>query len=321
MVKLKYDVSESDPEEAKAQGTFEAIKPGLYLFEITEVNVGFSKGEDGKPDKTKPRIEVVFSCLDSKYKNAKVWGYFVQKGHPSYDKKAAQKFDQLLLAVKFTDGKKNRAGELDTDKHIKGKKVVVRVRAGKNQDGDARGEFGSVFPPETPTGSSDTTGGTADDELIEGDDETIEGGDDEMIEEGEGGEEIDWDDRKAELLGADVPTLKDIAKTYEVKITGMKKSEVVDALIEFEKANVPTGDDDEILDDDEEIIEDDSNGKEYLTREGLLAMETPEIARIAKEDFDLVIKGKKKSEVISMIIVAQAAPGDVDPETGEEMPF
>jgi len=317
MVKLKYDVSESDPEEAKAQGVFEAIKPGLYLFEISEVNVGFSKGDDGKPDKTKPRIEVVFKCLDAKYKNAQVWGYFVQKGHPSYDKKAAQKFDQLLLAVKFTDGKKNRVGELDTDKHIKGKKVVVRVRAGKNQDGDARGEFGSVFPPETPTGSSDTTGGTADDELIEGDDEVMENGDDEMIEEGE---EIDWDARRAELAGADVPSLKEIAKTYEVKITGMKKSEVVDALLAFEKENVPAGDDDEILDDDEEIIEDDSNGKEYLTRAGLLEMETAEIARIAKEDFDLVIKGKKKSEVISMIIVAQAAPGDVD-ENGEEMPF
>jgi hypothetical protein len=315
MVKLKYDVSESDPEEAKAQGTFEAIKPGLYLFEIEAVNVGFSKGDDGKPDKTKPRIEVVFSCLDSKYKNAKVWGYFVQKGHPSYDKKAAQKFDQLLLAVKFTDGKKNRQGELDTDKHIKGKKVVVRVRAGKNQEGEARGEFGSVFPPETPTGSSDTTGGTADDELIDGDDEMIEAGDDEMMEEGE---EIDWDARKAELAGADVPTLKEIAKEYEVKITGMKKSEVVDALIEFEKANVPAGDDDEILDDDEEIIEDDSNGVVYLTREGLAALETPEIARIAKEDFDLTIKGKKKSEVIEMIIIAQAAPGDV----GEDgMPF
>lgn len=302
MVKIKIDVSESDPEEAKAAGSFEAIKPGLYQFEIAEVNPGFSKGDDGKPDNNKPRLEVVFKCLDSRFKGAQVWGYFIQKGHPGYDKKAAEKFDQLLLAVKFTDGKKNRVAELDTDKHLVGKKVVVRVRAGKNQSGDARGEFGSVFPPETSTGSSDTTSATGDDEMIEGDDIVAD--------------EIDWDARKADLAGADVPSLKAIAKEYEVKITGMKKSEVVDAILEYEKANV--SDDDEILDDDDEIIpDDDEDTTEYLTREGLAAMETSEIARIAKEDFDLTIKGKRKSEVIDMIIEAQAAPADA----GDEEPF
>lgn len=302
MVKIKYDVTESTAEEAKAyKGGFDPIKPGLYAFEIADVKPGYTKGDDGKPDKTKPRLEVVFKCLDAKFKDAQVWAYFVLKGHPSYDKKQAQKFDQLLLATKITDGKSNRSGDLDTDR-LKSKKVVVRIRQGRTQDGEPRGEYDSVFPSGTSTGSSDTTTTSDDEEMIEGGDDVI-------------ADETDWDARKEELLGADVPTLKAIAKEYELKVSG-KKSDVVDALIAFEKEQEDTvaSDDDEIIDDDEEIIEDTT---EYLTREGLAAMETPEIARIAKEDFDLTIRGKTKREVIDMIITAQAAPGD----GGEEEPF
>lgn len=318
-MKIKYDVTGSDPEEAIASGNFEQPKPGVYPASIAEVNVGFSKDEKtGKPDKKKPRMEVIFKIEGDNYKGAQVWAYYVLPGHPSFEDKdkkkgAMEKMDQLLLAVGFTDGKKNRSGEFDPQKALVGKKVRVRVRGGTAQDGETyRAEFGSVFAP----GDDDDVAGdvSGDEELIEDD------GNEEIIDEDEITEdkEYDWDARQSELAQMSVPDLKEHAKTLDITLKGLgTKSKLVDAILEAEQSVVAQaeGDDDEIIADDEEIIEDD--GSEYLTEDALKEMETADLVETAKQ-FDVTTKGKKKSEVIAAILEAQAAPsGDDD----EELPF
>lgn len=313
MVKLKVDNRDVTEEEAASAGGFaDSPKPGLYRFRVEELNEGWSKNEEGKPDKSRPYIEGVLKCADKDYAGAMVWTYFLQPGHPSYNKKDKAKFDQFLRAIGFLSDKK-RTGEFDSDKHAVGKYITVQIRAGKNQDGTYRGEYSKAFPD----GHEGVSGG--DDETLE-DEGLLEEGDEELLDDEASAS--DWDARREELEAAQVGDLKPIAKEYGITLAGHKKASLIDAILEYEQSlgdedDESLEDDDELLDDEEEVLEEEASGP-YLTREELGAMETAELIKTAK-DFDLVTKGKKKSQVIDEIITAQAAPGDVD-EDGE-LPF
>lgn len=320
MVKLKVDNRDVTEEEAAAAGGFaDSPQPGLYRFRVEQMQEGFSKGEDGKPDKSRPYIEVTFKCAAPKYAGALLWTYLLQPGHPSYNKKDKAKQDQFLRAIGFLSNKK-RTGEFDSDKHAIGKYVTIQVRAGKNQSGEYRGEVSKVFPD----GHEGAEGGDLE-----------ETGDEGLLEEGEEvmGEETDWDARRAELMALDAAGIKAVAKEWkeagwDITISGTK-SALADAIIAVEQAAAEQeegGDDEELteegdeelLEDDEEIIEDDESTSNYLTQEQLSEMDNPTLVATAK-DFDITVKGMKKSEVIAAILKAQAAPGDAG-EFGEE-PF
>lgn len=318
MAKIKFDVSQSDPDEAKevVSGLADSPKPGLHRFRIKEVDAGFSKGEDGKPDKNKPRIEVVFECQSAAHRGAHVWVYYLQEGHEKYQKRDAQKWDQLLLALGIAS-KTKRAGTIDTDKQMVGKFIVGNVKAGKSQTGEYRGEIAQVFP-DGHEGAEPSA--EDDDELIDESEEVV---DDEDVMDDEG---VDWDARTSELSQMSGDELKAIAKEWkdagwDITIGGTKAA-LVDKIVAVEQAaseqteedEEVVSDDDEVLDDDE-VIEEEEDTTIYLTREQLMAMESKDLIAAAK-DFDIVTKGKKKSEVIAEILTAQAAPGDED-----EMPF
>lgn len=305
MVKVKYDITKSDPESARAVGTMEPPKPGIYRFLISETNAGFAK-EGGNEDKSRPRLEVIFSCLDEKHKGAQLWLYIPLPGSASENDFSNQKFDQLLQAVGFTDGKKNRKGELDTDKVLKGKTVKLRVRGGSNQNGDYRAEYGSVFPDD---GEDEVA--TSDDELMEEDEDVME--EDEVLEDEE--EAFDAEARMGELAQMSVAELKAIGKEYGIKLGGLTKSTLVDAIVEAESEAVEEEvlEDDEVMEDEEEVMEDEDEA-EYLTRDQLTAMDRTELAQTAR-DFDITPAGMKRSEVIDAILEAQQAPDE------DEEPF
>jgi hypothetical protein len=308
VVKVKYDISKSDPEQARAAGNFEAPKPGIYRYQISEVNAGFSKDGDNNQDKSRPRLEIIFSCLDEKYKGSQVWLYIPMPGSTAENEFSTQKLDQLLQAVGFSDGKRNRKGEFDSDKVLKGKVVKVRVRGGSNQSGDYRAEYGSVFPDDGVDADGDTL--TSDDELMEEDEEVME---DEVMEDEE--EAFDAEARMAELSQMSVSDLKGIGKEYGIKLGGLTKSTLVDAIVaaEAEEAEAEEEvEEDEIME-DEEVMEDEED-VEYLTRDGLMAMDRAELAQTAR-DFDITPAGMKRSEVIEAILEAQAAPEE------DEEPF
>jgi hypothetical protein len=318
MVKLKYDVSDVDASESRevVSGLADSPKPGLHRFRIKEVDAGFSKGDDGKPDQSKPRVEVVLECQSPAHRGAHVWAYFLQPGHEKYNKRDAAKWDQLLQALGISSERK-RTGTIDTDKQMVGKFIVVNIKQGKDRAGDYRGEYAQAFPD----GHEGVSDGDSDDE------ELIDEGDEDVTDDDVMDDEVDWDARAAELKAMAADELKSIAKEWkeagwDITIGGTK-SELVDKIVAVEQAaseieegsEEEVSDDDDVIDDDE-IVEDEDTS-EFLTREQLQAMETSELVATAK-DFDIATKGKKKSEVIEEIITAQAAPGDVD---DDELPF
>lgn len=308
MPKLKFDVTDSDAEEAK-EGSFGGFpdppQPGLHRYRIKEVNAGHAKGEGGKPDTTKPRIEVVLECQTAGHKGSHMWAYFLQKPHPQYAKRDAEKWDQLLQALGISSATK-RSGTIDTDKQMVDKFIVVNVKRGKDNSGDYRAEYGAAFPDGHDGLSSD-----GDEELLDESGEGELADDGEMLDDGEG---TDWDARREELMSAGVPDLKVIAKEYGITVSGKKKAELVDEFIAHEQS-LEGGDegDGELLDDDEELLDDDDtpSPNEMLTKEQLAALDAEGIKKVAG-DFDIDWKGKRKSEIIDAILAAQG---------GEEMPF
>lgn len=166
MATVKFDVSGSDPEKAVA-GIGNPPPPGVYLAKISEMNPGFSKGEDGKPDKTRPRVEVVFHVQEKPFMGWPMWYYLTfGKGFPE------QKLDQFLQAVGVAN-KGKRKGSFDTDEQV-GKLVKIQIVGRKDRtDYDpevknvmsAEGAEVSEEEDETSNGELDfdTLGGEADD--------------------------------------------------------------------------------------------------------------------------------------------------------------
>lgn len=314
MAKIKFDVKDVNPSDSQAWGGGgEPPKPGNYRFKVREVNPGFSKGDNGAPDKSRPRLEVIYECLDAKYKGFPVWDYI------SFSDGHKPKLDQFLMAVGVATERK-RTGEFDPAK-LAGKTVKVRIRGGKNNDGDYRAEVSSVFPD---TGD-DGDGSVSDDELTD-DEELMDGEeiaeDEELMDDDDGEIEEEGDDRRAELEELKVDDLKPIAKGLDIKLAGHNKASLIDAILEAE-AEQEDGDEEELADDDDELLEDDEelieeDESDYLTRDQLKGMDSKELVATAK-DFDIVIeKGTKKGALIDMILEAQGAPTEDD---DDEVPF
>lgn len=202
MPKIKFDVTGSDP--VKATQGFEPPKPGVYTAKVAEINPGFSKGEDGKPDQNKPRLEVIYHITDSRYPNAPLWDYLTfGEGFPK------QKMDQFLQAVGVATAKK-RKGVLDTDLVI-GKLVKVRVRGGTNQNDEYKATVGGVMPA-TPEDEDfeDAEPEEADEEDEETDDESEDSEEDE--------DEVEEDEDPYEAMG--LKELKAAASAAGLATTG-----------------------------------------------------------------------------------------------------
>lgn len=140
MAIVKFDVSDSNPEDATRD--FEQPTPGVYKAKVKEINPGFTAGDGGKPDKNKPRLEVIYEITDDKFKGSRLWDYV------SFSDASKWKLDQFLQAVGAAD-KKKRKGELNTDKVVN---MPVRIRVKGEQriqpgtsEVEYRAKVGGVF--------------------------------------------------------------------------------------------------------------------------------------------------------------------------------
>ena len=138
---IKFDVSDLDPDESTAAP--EPPPPGLYKAKIVECKAGFKAGENGKPDKNAPRIEVTYQCLESAdnknqdYKGGgRVWDYV------TFYETTKRRLDQFLQAVGAAS-KTKRAGQVDPEKCV-GKIVKLRV-VGKKGEDDYRPNVSAVW--------------------------------------------------------------------------------------------------------------------------------------------------------------------------------
>lgn len=223
MAKIKFDVSGSDPEKAVSRD-FEPPRPGVHLVKVEEINPGFSKGDDGKPDKTRPRLEIVARVEDGVSKGAPLWDYL------SFSEASQWKLDQFLQVFGIATAKK-RKGEFDTDTII-GEVAKVRVKADSGSEeyrpkvtawmvaeGDGLEGDGDGDELDLPSDDDDPFGGdddeTATDEA-EGGDDDIWGDDDEGGEEEEEAQEpLHY--TAEELKGMNMAGLKDLCTDLELK--------------------------------------------------------------------------------------------------------
>lgn len=181
MTIIKFDVSDSDPEKAQASG--KPPKPGIYKAKVKECKEGFAKGENGKPDKEKRRIEVIFTISEGKHKGFPLYDYI------SFGEASKWKLDQFLQALGFADTKK-RKGQFDTTKVI-GMEVQLRV---KNElyNGDDTAKIGAILPPVADDDDEDEIEDDEDEELE--DDEEVEDDEDEDEDEDEDDDSEDEED-------------------------------------------------------------------------------------------------------------------------------
>lgn len=206
MTKVRYDVTDSDPDEAVKVRSFESPKPGMYLMAVTECEVS---GSGGDPDK--PMLRVVLEIEDADKKSNQqfvgnsMWYYPLLPGHPSYDGFPMQKTDQFLLAVGVAS-KRKRKGQFDTD-DIVGVEIVGQVRAGKNQDGEYRGEIANVLAYDEDEWAARKDSDTSSDDDDEEYDEPAMP-DDEDDEEPEADEAEEQDDEVTDYSSWSVADLK-----------------------------------------------------------------------------------------------------------------
>ena len=247
-VNIKYDVSGADHDgNASGGGEFVQAPKGVYIAELTEANLGYSKDNDGKPDKTRPRVECIYSIVAESdgskpaAQYSRIWDYV------SFSDAAEWKLDMFLQSFGIATKQKEK-GQLDLTR-IAGKvtdmkgathdgkaaKVKVRVAAGKDLQGDYRAKIGGTY--------------LLVDEAVEELNDDIESAmdDDELIDD-EGPEDADYTAEDIdEMLAADLKALVK-EEGFTVK-KGMKVAEVRE-LVKEELGLNEVDELDELADDD-----------------------------------------------------------------------
>lgn len=156
------------------------------------------------------------------------------------------KIRDLFIAAGVLDPKKakGRAVDLITDAPV-GKIVAAEVRDGTGQYSE-RSEIDGIYD-RSIIDDDDLPGEDADDEEYDEDDEEDEEGDDERAEE---------------LEGLGLPALRKEAKALDIDTTGLKKAELIEAILEAE-AEVDEDDEDEDDLDDEDLDDEELEDEEF----------------------------------------------------------
>lgn len=290
---VKFDVSGTDPEKAKE---FEQPKPGVYRAKVHEINMGYSKdAKTSKPDKTRPRMEVIFEIQDKAYKGTRLWDYV------SFSEAAEWKLDQFLQAFGVATAKK-RTGSFKTET-IVGELCKVRVKADKDQEGNYRAKVAAILP--LGEAEDDEDEDFDDEEEEETEDDTEEEDEDEEDEDEESDDEEADDEEEAryydlaELKGMELATLKDVASDLGLEppaASTKAKSKLSQWIFDNQPAEAPEEEDEEEEEEEsEEEDEDDgydelslSELKEEVKERGLKAVGSKDalIAKLRKADAD-----------------------------------
>lgn len=204
------------------------------------------------------------------------------------------------------------------------KKVLARAVIGMDKGGGGYEPKASVrrwLPLDADMDSSEDI--EEDEELAE--DEELEDEDLEEVEDDgdEDLEEEDGDEAEAELReeldGLGIVDLRKRAKTNDAdfKTTGMKKPELIDAIVEQE---LLVDDEDELLEDEDEELEEDDEAAEEELREELSSLTIGALKKRAKDNGAKVAvlnKMKDKAKVIDLVVEQELS----DEGDDEDPPF
>lgn len=288
MAKIKYDVSDVDPNES---GGGEQPKPGVYTAQLSECNHRVA-GEDKKGEDDD--LEVVVRIVGDDTVYSPLWDYV------GLNKKTKWKLDQFLRAVGVAGVDKKRKGEFDPDKIAKAQpKFKIRVK-GDSYEGDYRAKIGAYLAPvdgdeeeDDPFKKKKGKGKASKKTEPEPDEDDEEEDDDEDL-----GYDAD------ELEEMTLKEVKDIARNLDIPVKkGKKKADYIDEIIDAQA----DADEEEEEDDDEE------DDQEY-TYEDLEAMKIRELRNLADE-LEIDHDGMRKAALVDEIAE------ELGVEEDDEVPF
>lgn len=158
------------------------------------------------------------------------------------------------------------------------KKMFVNVDLKPRRDGQDGMEVDAIYKLKEVAGRG---AGKADEEPEE---------DEDLLEKDEDAEEeteAEGDDRREELAAAALPDLRALAKEYSIKTVGLKKDDLIDAIIDYE-ADLPEEEEepeeDEPEEDEEEPEEEEADDDERAAR-------VAELAGLDRAKLKVVLKG------------------------------
>ncbi len=217
MAKIKIKASKDAVEKAGESGDFEQPKPGLYVAELVQCDPGHAKGDDGKPDKNRPYLECVYKITGVGREGAKpesplarLWDYV--SFTPTSEWKVAQ--FALAMGIPLKNGAIDGTIENEANKPgtVIGTKVLARVKADKDLEGNYRGKIGNVT--HIDSGTKSETADAFDDS--DGDAEEASPFDD--SDEGETSTEEEDDLLTEEdLANMDNKELAEVAKEFDIE--------------------------------------------------------------------------------------------------------
>jgi hypothetical protein len=169
VAKVKIKASAAAVEQASKSGDFEEAPPGLYTATLEEINPGFSKGDDGKEDKSRPYLECIYKITgvgregtapDKTF--SRLWDY-VTFGEAAEWKQA--QFGMALGLPMSPSGSIEGSIETEPGKPgtVIGTTVLIRVKRGTDLEGNYRGKIAWVGNKDSAT-KGETSSVFADDE-------------------------------------------------------------------------------------------------------------------------------------------------------------
>jgi hypothetical protein len=148
VARVRIQATTDDFEKAaQDQGEFVVPRDGYYVLTLKECNDGFSKDEDGKEDKKRPRLECIYeitgvgmedAAVEENYGN--VWDYV------SFSAESGWRRGQWLKAMGLSDGTEEFNDEIETDELI-GTRIIGRLarQRGRTKDDAPRAKLRSLM--------------------------------------------------------------------------------------------------------------------------------------------------------------------------------
>lgn len=149
MAKVRLTATQEDFEKVGQDlGDFILPKPGLYVLTCTEVNAGYSKGDDGEEDKKKPRLEMIYKITgvgkeeaEPKENYGNIWDYV------SFSKDSGWKRAEVAVTFGFAEpGTTEFDDDVDTDDMVN-RKILARLKheKGRTKDATPRAKIQRMF--------------------------------------------------------------------------------------------------------------------------------------------------------------------------------
>jgi hypothetical protein len=204
----------------------------MYRGKLTTCEMHYKKGENGRPDKTRPSLHCVYQITQKVGKGGKAMKLEQQYGtlhdYVSFSSDSVWKLDQFLQAMGVATASRGRKGKFDPAKMV-GKYVLINVKQDRSGEGDEyRARVRAVL--RDARAKAQTEDEEEDEEYEDEEEGEVVDEEEEEVE----GEEEDEDESYSEkdLATLTLADLKEIAEELEIDPLPRGRSKLTAAILE-----------------------------------------------------------------------------------------